>query len=202
MNTTSAIGLQIESLVSQYNIPPQAADWLRTIGADADKARANSPGTIERLRKALDGLYQHVERNTRPHESTHRGGIAWTICDDCGARWADDDPVKGPGPHSSLPDAMVEAGRVLRGFVGDQPGWFGWDTVAEQDGKTVLVRFRHERSRINGNDRPLFHVESALIEVNDDGAVQYVLFDGQSFNTRVQPVGWHPMIGGDDVSGE
>lgn len=25
------------------------------------------------------------------HESRHRGGVIWEICDDCGAKWTDDE---------------------------------------------------------------------------------------------------------------
>jgi ribosomal protein L37AE/L43A len=42
------------------------------------------------LREALEALLNHCGRNTCMHESTHRGGAIWTICDRCGKRWADD----------------------------------------------------------------------------------------------------------------
>jgi len=44
-----------------------------------------------RLRDALKKLLSYAERNECHHESTHRGGIVWTICDDCGSKWADDE---------------------------------------------------------------------------------------------------------------
>lgn len=44
----------------------------------------------ERMRDDLRALLNHVDMETCVHESTHRGGAIWTICDDCGMEWADD----------------------------------------------------------------------------------------------------------------
>ena len=38
----------------------------------------------------LKDLLKYAERNTCLHENTYRGGSIWEICEDCGARWADD----------------------------------------------------------------------------------------------------------------
>ena len=46
---------------------------------------------IKTLREALKGLLQYATLNECFHENTHRGGIIWTICDDCGKKWADDE---------------------------------------------------------------------------------------------------------------
>jgi hypothetical protein len=43
-----------------------------------------------KLADALRELLNHVDRETCVHESTHRGGALWTICDGCGMKWADD----------------------------------------------------------------------------------------------------------------
>ena len=43
------------------------------------------------LRQALKDLLDHVDRNTCHHEETHRGGAIWTICTECGQKWADDE---------------------------------------------------------------------------------------------------------------
>jgi hypothetical protein len=53
----------------------------------------STPQPAELLRQARDalaGLLSRDTRNTCQHENTHRGGVLWTICDDCGAKWADD----------------------------------------------------------------------------------------------------------------
>lgn len=45
---------------------------------------------LKTIRAALDALLDRDKRNTCQHENTHRGGAIWEICDDCGAKWADD----------------------------------------------------------------------------------------------------------------
>lgn len=55
----------------------------------------------ERLREAGRGLLQHVDDQTCTHESVHRGGTIWTICDECGKEWADD--RGGFQPHEDAP---------------------------------------------------------------------------------------------------
>lgn len=42
------------------------------------------------LKAALKRLLDHHDPNACRHENTHRGGAIWTICDDCGVKWADD----------------------------------------------------------------------------------------------------------------
>ena len=41
---------------------------------------------LEQVKEAL----RHADLNTCRHESRHRGGAIWEICDDCGQQWADD----------------------------------------------------------------------------------------------------------------
>lgn len=43
------------------------------------------------IRQAFEKLLSHVEQDECLHEGTHRGGAIWTICDDCGQKWADDE---------------------------------------------------------------------------------------------------------------
>ena len=61
------------------------------------------------LVKALDDLLDHVDRNTCLHEGVHRGGSIWTICDDCGEKWADD---RGGFVPYSDPDPVARARTV------------------------------------------------------------------------------------------
>jgi ribosomal protein L37AE/L43A len=58
--------------------------WLRNQADRSDKAKN------ARLRDALKNLVSYAERSECQHENTHRGGAIWTICDDCGGKWADD----------------------------------------------------------------------------------------------------------------
>lgn len=61
--------------------------------------------TQPRYRKLLRDLLGHVDRNTCVHENTHRGGVIWTICDDCGMKWADD--RGGFKPHKDAPEVAA-----------------------------------------------------------------------------------------------
>ena len=76
----------------------------------------------EDVRKALSNLVNYVERNTCQHEETHRGGFLWTICDECGRRWADDQG--GFVPYFDPPE-LAQAKRVLFGnetMIADDTG--------------------------------------------------------------------------------
>jgi ribosomal protein L37AE/L43A len=77
---------------------------LRTLAA----ARAEPAGGRVDEREALANLVRYVERNECQHESTHRGGSIWTICDDCGRKWADD--RGGFKPYEPAPE--LEAARA------------------------------------------------------------------------------------------
>ena len=55
---------------------------------------------------ALANLLLRDERNTCQHENTHRGGGIWEICDDCGAKWADD---RGGKPEWKDPAEWISA---------------------------------------------------------------------------------------------
>lgn len=55
-----------------------------------DLADVKRASTETLLRSALEGLLNYVDGNTCRHETIHRGGLIWTICDDCGQKWADD----------------------------------------------------------------------------------------------------------------
>ena len=46
------------------------------------------------LLAALEKLLKRDEINTCQHQQTHRGGVLWTICDDCRMKWADDEGGK------------------------------------------------------------------------------------------------------------
>lgn len=70
------------AVITGYTI----AAALRSLAAERDALRAENA----RLREAMKNLLSHAERNECHHENTHRGGIIWTICDDCGGKWADD----------------------------------------------------------------------------------------------------------------
>lgn len=64
----------------------------------------------KRLRDALSKLLQRDQRNTCQHGNTHCGGFIWEICDDCGAKWADD---CGGKPEWKDPQEWVDAEVIL-----------------------------------------------------------------------------------------
>jgi hypothetical protein len=64
------------------------------------------------LRDALRDLLSYVERGECTHENTHRGGTIWTICDECGKKWADDEG--GFKPYCE-PIEITKARMVLGG---------------------------------------------------------------------------------------
>lgn len=67
-------------------------------------------GENARLKEALENLLRFAECQICYHESTHRGGSIWTICDDCGAKWADDE---GGKPEFKEPNEIVNARKAL-----------------------------------------------------------------------------------------
>lgn len=64
---------------------------------------------LEALAEAAQDLLDEHDRNTCTHENTKRGGVIWTICEDCGMKWADDEG--GFQPHQDSP--KVARARVL-----------------------------------------------------------------------------------------
>lgn len=62
--------------------------------------RAASASSSEIL-EALNRLLRHVDSETCEHEDTYRGGAIWTICRDCGRKWADN--RGGFVPHKDAP---------------------------------------------------------------------------------------------------
>jgi hypothetical protein len=69
------------------------------------------------LVEALRALLNHVDRETCVHESTHRGGAIWTICDGCGMEWADD--RGGFVPHTDA--VAVAQARATLALAGETP---------------------------------------------------------------------------------
>lgn len=81
------------------------AAWNRRAPHDAGAGEAGT------LRVALANLVRLVEPMLCHHETTHRGGAIWTICDDCGTKWADD---RGGFQPYEEPPALTAAYAALR----------------------------------------------------------------------------------------
>ena len=65
------------------------------------------------LEKTARAALDYFDRNTCQHEDTHRGGFLWTICSDCGKKWADDEggfvPYSDPPAIANLRAALDAA---------------------------------------------------------------------------------------------
>src|ERR1700712_2388584 len=49
-----------------------------------------NPNPSPELREAFQAFFDAVTGDECHHDNTRRGGAIWTICDDCGGKWADD----------------------------------------------------------------------------------------------------------------
>lgn len=71
---------------------------------------AHRTNTTTELVEALRALLARDVHNTCHHENTHRGGAIWEICDECGAKWADDE---GGRPEWQDPPEWIAARKAL-----------------------------------------------------------------------------------------
>lgn len=65
---------------------------------------------LQQALEALEALMRRDTGNTCQHENTHRGGGIWEICDECGAKWADD---RGGKPKWEDPPEWVVADKAI-----------------------------------------------------------------------------------------
>ena len=102
--------------------PTKAIEAALRIGFAEGQDQAKEE--IEKLRDALKNLLSYAERNECHHENTHRGGIIWTICDDCGGKWADDQsglkPYCEPVEITAARQALGDNGNVARAALGEK----------------------------------------------------------------------------------
>lgn len=84
-----------------------------------------SQDIVEGLAKALSDALDYVDRNTCEHEDTYRGGFLWTICRECGRKWADDEG--GFVPHTD-PEPIAAARSALAAYRASlqNDGWNEW----------------------------------------------------------------------------
>lgn len=74
----------------------------------------------QRLREALekaDVMLRWADLQWCAHDETHRGGAIWEICDQCGAKWADDEGGR-PADAGSQPKQLsdyIETRAALEG---------------------------------------------------------------------------------------
>lgn len=73
---------------------------------------------VSPLVDAGEALLRRDQQNTCQHETTHRGGSIWEICDICGAKWADDE---GGKPEWKDPKEWTDMEAQLKIFRGKNP---------------------------------------------------------------------------------
>lgn len=64
------------------------------------------------VEKLVIDLAHYIEKNHCSHEETHRGGAIWTICERCGAKWADDQGGM-PEDAGEEPEVVTRAYKYL-----------------------------------------------------------------------------------------
>ena len=106
---------------------PEALLCAEALELDRDMVRRNKRAATElrrlhevnqELLGALKDFLNRDEKNTCQHETTHRGGAIWEICDDCGSQWAD---VRGGKPKWKDPQEWVKARATIAKATGEQP---------------------------------------------------------------------------------
>lgn len=80
--------------------------------AAQEQGEAQQSAHVSVPRELLQELVAHIEDSTCTHDSTHRGGAIWEICDDCGDKWADD---RGGKPAFKWPGCVEMARALLNG---------------------------------------------------------------------------------------
>lgn len=80
---------------------------------------ANEHGAIKQeLLEALQGLLDHVDRETCTHEDLYRGGCIWTICRDCDRKWADDEG--GFVEHQDAQEVAAARAAIRKATLGSE----------------------------------------------------------------------------------
>lgn len=77
----------IAATVAKFNATSEKVALPQRL-AFAEQSRIPDP-SVAVLREALNTALDHYERGICHHDETSRGGVGWTICDQCDAKWAD-----------------------------------------------------------------------------------------------------------------
>lgn len=112
-----------EAPVAWYD--PANKDPGQSVTFDKDKA-ANWPhlyrvplythpsadlrGAAEQALEALKRMNAYAARQTCSHDETYRGGAIWTICRQCGMKWADDEG--GKPPYEDPPEMIAATAAI------------------------------------------------------------------------------------------
>ena len=104
------------------------------------------PNQTQALADALERLLARDERNTCQHQETHRGGAIWTICDDCGCKWADD---KGGMPKWKDPPEWTAARKALAAHRATQQAQASESAEARDAARYRAIRDKARETRIS-----------------------------------------------------
>lgn len=75
---------------------------------DALDSDARQRAEIRDLKVRLAAAVRLADKHICRHESRHRGGVIWEICDFCGAKWADDKGGFKPSADAERLDAVAD----------------------------------------------------------------------------------------------
>lgn len=76
------------------------------------KSQQNNNVDKTKIISIVTKLISECERNVCMHEDTYRGGSIWTICSNCGMKWADDNERGGFIPYKT-PEAVEDAEELI-----------------------------------------------------------------------------------------
>ena len=76
--------------------------------AAAAKTISSQRAEIRDLKARLDAALALAGKHICPHEERHRGGVIWEFCDNCDAKWADDEGGFKPNPDAALLEAIAD----------------------------------------------------------------------------------------------
>ncbi|MHB8284374.1 MAG: hypothetical protein ACYDD1_06830 [Caulobacteraceae bacterium] len=99
-------------------------------------------GREEQLAVALTALLDYAEAQICLHEDLKRGGVLWTICGQCGRKWADDE---GGFTPDAEPPEITKAREALAAFRSPTPA--GGGREAQDADKAALIDILFSRGR-------------------------------------------------------
>jgi hypothetical protein len=90
-----------------------AVPGIAHVARSADRIKRQGKSMKKKaIIKVLRNLVDYAGINHCCHENTYRGGVLWEICEECGAKWADDQGGK-PADAGELPEELREAVELL-----------------------------------------------------------------------------------------
>ena len=114
--------------------------WKPLYTAPQPAQPAQAQVVPEGWHEIMTNLLHFAESQTCQHDETHRGGAIWEICNQCGAKWADDE---GGRPEFKWPDAIAGAQLFLAA-----------PALPQQGGKKSTLQGRQEAIETLAGDQP------------------------------------------------